>query len=189
MARPGLLLGQSEPPQHPRQAGRVQPLAPPLGNLLGQRWLCPLGAAMAGEIRAGEHEVLVHGTLFVAQHWPAAALGAVVQPGQAFPVVAHHRVMQRLPLHAREPRRLGPAQPRERMGDGIHPRGRPRVLLPPPQSAQLPCAQVRPDLQCNNHRLLPSRSGKGITKPVRQEEPNESAQALAGMRACLAPSA
>jgi len=54
-----------------------------------------------------------------------------VEAGEPLGIVAHHRVAQRLPLHARQPRRLRAAQPVERMRDRIHPRRRPPILLAP----------------------------------------------------------
>lgn len=182
MTRPGLLLGQPEAPQRPRQAGRMQPLAPETRDHLGQRGQRPLRAAIAGEVGASEHELLERHALRLVQHWPAMTLGAVVEPGQALRIVAHHRVVQRLPLHTRKPRRLRTALALQRMGDRMHPRRRPRVLPPSRQGAQLRRAQIRPDRQCHDHRLLPPRPGKGITKPTQRKEPIESAQALAGIK-------
>ena len=82
----------------------------------------------------------------------AVAPSPVVKPAQPLGVVAHHRVAQRLPLHAGKPRRLGPAQPVERVRDRVHPRRRPPVLL----AACLPPQRLRRQLvplECFAHRI------------------------------------
>ena len=61
------------------------------------------------------------GLLGLAQPLGAPRLGAVVQPRDAFIVVADHRVAQRLALHAGEPGGLGPAHALQGVRDRQHP--------------------------------------------------------------------
>ncbi len=64
----------------------------------------------------------------------------------------HHRIMQRLPLYAREPHCLGPALRLPRMRNGMHPRSGARVRLASRLAAQFRPNQVRPHRQCRNQK-------------------------------------
>ena len=75
----------------------------------------------------------------------------VPEPGQAFGVVAQHRVPQRLALHAREACRVRPAQTVERMGDRVHSRRRPTALLTTGRPPNAVGRQLPPDLQRSSH--------------------------------------
>ena len=66
----------------------MQALAPEARDLLGQRGPRPLGADMAGQVGAGEHELLERQTLRRVQHRAGVALGPVVPSRQPFGVVS-----------------------------------------------------------------------------------------------------
>jgi hypothetical protein len=68
-----------------------------------------------------------------------------VQAVHPFRVVAPHGIPERLPLHARQPRRLGPREAFERVGDRQQPhRGTP-VPLEAGQTAKLGSGQALAD--------------------------------------------
>jgi len=70
---------------------------------------------------------------------------AVVQPRQAFGVVAQHRIPQRLTLPSHDPGRVRPARPLQRLRDGQRPQRRTPVRLALREPPQLHRAHVVPD--------------------------------------------
>ena len=99
----------------------------------------------------------------------------VPEPGQAFGVVAQHRVPQRLALHAREACRVRPAQTVERMGDRVHSRRRPTALLTTGRPPNAVGRQLPPDLQrsSHDHPRIPASPHPRI--PASPQEQNHAA--------------
>jgi hypothetical protein len=120
---------------------------------------------------------------------PRAPSRPIVQPRQPLGIAAHHRVAQRLPFHACQPRRLRPAQPVERVRDCVHPRRRPPVLLPPSLPPQCLRRQLFPDLECLPHAFpMPSPASGGGREPRRAARAKyllESGERLAGISQTL----
>ena len=102
------------------------------------------------EARLGEFHLLRRGQP-PRRSAPRSAPRPVPEPGQAFGVVAQHRVPQRLALHAREACRVRPAQTVERMGDRVHSRRRPTALLTTGRPPNAVGRQLPPDLQRSSH--------------------------------------
>ena len=99
----------------------------------------------------------------------------VPEPGQAFGVVAQHRVPQRRALHAREACRVRPAQTVERMGDRVHSRRRPTALLTTGRPPNAVGRQLPPDLQrsSHDHPRIPASPHPRI--PASPQEQNHAA--------------
>ena len=97
----------------------------------------------------------------------------VPEPGETFGLVAQHRVAQRLAPHAREPRRLRPAQAVERMSDRLHPRRRPPILLPTGRPPNAVGRKLPSDLQRHSHGPLPHPRENRITQRSSTEPLNQ----------------
>ena len=117
----------------------------------------------------------------------------VPEPGQAFGVVAQHRVPQRLALHAREACRVRPAQTVERMGDRVHSRRRPTALLTTGRPPNAVGRQLPPDLQrsSHDHPRIPASPHPRKNRITQRSpiEPPESGHGLAGMSTILGEAA
>ncbi len=128
--RPRLLRRQLQAAQGPRQAGWVQPLVEATLNPAAEHRQGPIGAAVLGVVRPAEDRVQEQRLLDFAQCRGSPCLGLVAQPIQPLGILADHRIPRRLPLHARQARRLSPAHALERAGNRQHARRRPRVPFP-----------------------------------------------------------
>ena len=144
------------------------------------------------EARLGEFHLLRRGQP-PRRSAPRPVPRPVPEPGQAFGVVAQHRVPQRLALHAREACRVRPAQTVERMGDRVHSRRRPTALLTTGRPPNAVGRQLPPDLQRSSHdhpRIPASPHPRIPASPHPREnritqrspiEPPESGHGLAGI--------
>ena len=139
-----LLPREVQPAQHPRHARGMVGLAMARLEPAAEIGPGPGAAAVGVRVRPAQDHCGELGLLGRAEPPRRSTLRPVPQAGQALGIVAHDRIAQRLTLHAGEPRRLGPAQPIERMGDRIHPRRRPPIHLPPrqPRSASDPTSSL-----------------------------------------------
>lgn len=88
-------------------------------------------------------------------------LRPIPEPGQALGIVAQHRIAQRLPLHARKPRRFRSAQPLQRMGNRVYPRRYPSIAFPPRRMTQRSGRQIVPDLERRPHAIPHTSPTKG----------------------------
>ena len=138
------------------------------------------------EARLGEFHLLRRGQP-PRRSAPRPVPRPVPEPGQAFGVVAQHRVPQRLALHAREACRVRPAQTVERMGDRVHSRRRPTALLTTGRPPNAVGRQLPPDLQrsSHDHPRIPASPHPRKNKITQRSpiEPPESGHGLAGIRA------
>ena len=185
---PGLLPRHLQPPEHPRQAGRVKALAEARLEPAAQVGARPGRDAVPLRVGAAGHPGRQGGLLGLAQPRGPAGLGPVVEAGEPSRVVAEHRVAQRLALHAGEPGGLRPAHALQGVGDRQCPQGRPPVRLAPRVPAQRLRRQVVPDRQGRAHRLLPRRPSFVPARGACRPAPGKSVHQPAGIMGWSAPS-
>ena len=178
---PRLLAREAEPPEHLGHAcgvvGSAEPPFEPAAEI-GPR---PGAAPVLGRIGAAQDHRCKLRLLLRREPPRRPPLRPVAEPGEPLGVAAQHRVAQRLAPHAGEPRRLGSAQPVERVRDRVHPRRRPPVLLLARRPPNAVGRQLSPDLQRRSHGPPPRLWENGITRRS-STEPPESSHGLAGIR-------
>lgn len=155
--RPCLLPREAEPSQHSRHARRMVGLGEPRLEPAAQVGPRPGAAAIGSQVWPAQdrrHQLCLFCCREPSQRPP---LWSIPEPGQTLGVVAQHRIAQRLPLHARKPRRFRSAQPLNCVGDRVHPRRRPSIAFLPRRTTQRLGRQIVPDLECRPHATPPPR--------------------------------
>lgn len=179
LADPGLVL---EPERDPL-AG-VEALAPARLDLVAQVGQGPARQPVAFPVGSAQDQARKGRLLALAQPRLASGPGPVHQPAQALSVEAHHRVPQRLAVHAAQPGGLDPAHAVQHMGDRVDARRHARPPLAPGLGPQLSSNQLRVDRQAAHQALL-ARWTQAETQPPRAaKDTNESPAPLTDILCC-----
>jgi len=171
--------------QHPRQGRQPIRRRPALLDVRGDVEQAVAADPVRLRVRPGQHPRPQLFPLRRGQILRPPRPRAVVQPRQAFSVVAQHRVPQRLAFPPHDPGRVRPARSLQSLRDGQRPQSRTPVRLALREPPQLGCAHVVPDHQaaCSHCSLLRRTDRKATTlQPTPDITTNHNLRQLVSVR-------